>query len=178
MIKLAVINNVNRMSNHVFLGKTSAYTGVSAFGKVNYLKMADGAGGEDYIGGSKTTAKALRAGWLNQASDFAHSSKESFKKRSFVERALMFSVSFAASHIGEVKQESIDKLKLQGKTLYGSAASGIRQAAAGYFEYDMQQKVHFQFSGDSSDLPWQYKYRGIKLSAVGYKALFYGLKLK
>ena len=175
MIKLAVINNVNRMSNHVFLGKTSAYTGVSAFGKVDYLKMADGAGGEDYIGGSKTTAKALRAGWLNQASDFAHSSKESFKKRSFVERALMFSVSFAASHVGEVKEESI--MRLKSKISYG-AARGIRQAAAGYFQYDMQQKVHFQFSGDSSDLPWQYKYRGIKLSAVGYKALFYGLKLK
>lgn len=158
-------------------GALAAYTGVSTFGKVDYQKMADGNGGEKYFGGSKETAKAWRAGWLNQASDFAHSSEESFKKRNLRERALMFVVAAAASLAGGAEEESISKLKERSNLMYGTV-NVIRQAAAGYLEYDMQQRVHFMFSGDGdkSYLPWQYKYRGIKLSAAGYKALFYGFK--
>jgi hypothetical protein len=138
--------------------------------------MADGKGGKKYFGGSKETAKAWRAGWLNQASDFAHSSEESFKKRGLMERAMMFGVAAAASITGGAEEERIKDIK---NNFNRGILGGLRQAAAGYLEYDLQQRVHFMFSGegDKSYLPWQYKYKGIKLSAAGYKALFYGLKI-
>jgi len=158
-------------------GALSAYTGISTFGKVDYLKVANGTEDGGYFLGSKANAKAWRAGWLNQASDFAHSSKESFNKRSLPERAMMFGVAFAASHMGGMEEDAISELKHKSMFAYG-VSRGIRQALAGYFEYHMQQTIHSIYSNNPSYLPWQYQYRGTKLSAAGYKALFYGLKLR
>jgi hypothetical protein len=159
-------------------GALSAYTGISVFGEVDYMKMANGTEDGGYFLGSKANAKAWRAAWLNQASDFAHSSKESFNKRSLFERAMMFGVAFAASHLGGMEEDAISKLKYKSKFGYG-VSKVLRQAMAGYFEYHMQQIVHYNYSdGNPNYLPWQYKYRGTKLSAAGYKALFYGLKLR
>lgn len=129
---------------------------------------------DEFLGERKANAKAWRAGWLNQASDFAHSSKESFKKRSLPERAMMFGVAFAASHIGGEGEKDIKGIK---DSFTRGIVGGLRQASAGYFEYHMQQIVHYNFSGNPNYLPWQYQYRGTKLSAAGYKALFYGLKI-
>lgn len=156
-------------------GALAAYSGVSTFGKVDYLKMADGKGGKKYFGGSKETAKAWRAGWLNQASDFAHSSEESFKKRNLRERALMFVVAASASEMGSEGEKLITGI--EGNAMFG-LAKGFIYAASGYYQYHMQQIVHHNFSKDSSYLPWNYKYRSTKLSVAGYKALFYGLSLR
>ena len=51
------------------------------------------------------------------------------------------------------------------------------QAVAGYFDYHMQQTIHSSFNNNPNYMPWQYQYRGTKLSVAGYKSLFYGLKL-
>jgi len=129
---------------------------------------------DEFLGERKTNAKAWRAAWHNQASDFAHSSKESFKKRSPLERAMMFGVAFAASHMGGEGEKDIKGIK---NNFTRGIVGGLRQASSGYFEYHMQQTIHSIYSNNPSYLPWQYQYRGTKLSAAGYKALFYGLKI-
>lgn len=156
-------------------GALSSYTGPAVFGdgvfgkKVNYMKMADGS----YFGGSETAAKAWRAGWLNQASDFAHSSQEAFQNRSLMERVMMFGVAGTSYLIGGVGKDGIENME----NSYGKfGVQFARQAVAGYYEYHMQQIVHSVSINNLNYLPWQYKYRGIKLSVAGYKSLFYGLK--
>lgn len=78
----------------IFSGALFDYTGISVFGDLGYMNMADGTEeGRYFLGGkdiTKVKAKAWRAAWPNQAADFAHSSKESFNKRSLPERAMMF----------------------------------------------------------------------------------------
>jgi RHS repeat-associated protein len=165
-------------------GAINSYTGISTFSKpgfgqnINYLKMADGS----YFGGSKLTAKAWRAGWLNQASDFAHSSQGAFESRSFMDRVMMFGAAGASSWIGGVGQDGIDAMENR----YGKFGVQLsRQIGAGYFDYHMQQTIHSTFSNNPYYMPWRYNsdtnkispYSSTKLSIQGYKSLFYGLKL-
>jgi hypothetical protein len=86
----------------IFSGTLFDYTGISVFGDLGYMNMADVTEeGLYFLGGkdiTKVNAKAWFAAWPNQASDFAHSIKESFNKRSLPEQAMMF---------GEISNEGI-----------------------------------------------------------------------
>ena len=132
-------------------GAINSYVGPSIFAndmfghKVEYMRMANGS----YFGGSKATAKAWRAGWLNQASDFAHSSQEAFQSRSFMERVMMFGGAGASNLIG------------------GSLSR--------YSDYFIQQTIHSTFSNDPSYLPLNYEYSNRKLFIQVTKNLFYNL---
>jgi hypothetical protein len=129
-----------------------------------------------YFGGSesKSLAKAWRAGWLNQASDFANSSQDALNKRSFGERLMMFGFAGAASMIAGAGEEKIKKIN---NSYLRGATRGLRQIASGYFDYHMQQTAHSTFKNNPEYMPWKYKYRYTKLSITGYKALFYGLNI-
>jgi RHS repeat-associated protein len=155
-------------------GALSVYSGLSAFGDVSYMYGADG----NYFGGNKMVAKAWRAGWTNQASDFAHSSKDAFNGRSFTERFFMFGFAAGTSMIGSAGEDIINGPKLRSQPFKRAVLKGSRQLAYGYADYHMQQVVHSMYRDDNKYMPWQYKYRNTKFAITGYKALFYGLQTK
>ena len=129
-----------------YAGKSVA--GTKTFGtEVDYMKMANG----KYFGGSKTTAKVWRYGWLNQASDFAHSNEETFKSRTLGERLLMFGAA--------------------------GTSSLIKRVGGRYFDYYMQQTIHATYNNNPDYLPWVYEKSNQKLFIQHYKYLFSNLKI-
>ena len=157
-------------------GAINSYVGPSIFAndmfghKVNYMKMADGS----YFGGSKASAKAWRAGWLNQASDFAHSSQETFNNRSLGERMMMFGAAGGSSIIGGAFDESIDNMR---RGIGKSSAKFGMALAGGSSDYLLQQTIHGSINHNSNYYPFNYQYGWKKTSIFSYKSLFYSLAL-
>jgi hypothetical protein len=151
-------------------GALSAYAGVNAFGDVHLYK----ADGKHYFGGSKAFAKAWRGGWYNVASDWAHTSEEKWKGRSF-----HFGTSLAAfaggfvggwmSNVGMNYYEDIYNHNQYLGILYGAGVN----YTAGLSEYTIQYLGLARNEG-SSYLPWGYKYHGVKMGIWSYKSLMYG----
>lgn len=136
-------------------GALNAYAGINIFGDVNYMKMADG----NYLGGYKDykgISKAWRAGWINQASDFAYSSQDAFNNRSIGERILMFAGAGASATIGETF----------GPTFGNSS------------DFLVQQTIQATFRNNPQYLPFIYEKTGEKLFITNFKNLFYNLNLK
>ena len=133
-------------------GAINSYVGPSLFAndmfghKVEYMRMSDGS----YLVGSKKAAAAWRQGWLNQSSDFAHSSQEAFNNRSLAERLMMFGGAGASYMIG-----------------------GRSGRVSDYF---IQQTIHASFINNPNYSPLNYEYAHKKLFIILSKNLFYNLK--
>lgn len=153
-------------------GALSAYAGVNAFGDVHLYK----ADGVNYFGGSKTYAKAWRAGWYNVASDWAHTSQYDWNKREhkWFSSGLAWFGGFTGGAISAYGMEEYQRvLKEYG---FGKAylTSLGYNTAAGAVEYSFIQ-LGLSAAYDSADyLPWGYQY-GLKKAAIwSYKSLMYG----
>jgi hypothetical protein len=153
-------------------GALSAYAGVKAFSKVPFYK----ADGKNYFGGSKTFAKAWRAGWYNVASDWAHTSQYDWNKRE--NRAFSGLYAFMGGFTGGlINAYGMERYQLKLKDDgFGKAylTSLGYNTAAGAVEYSFIQ-LGLSAAYDSADyLPWGYQY-GLKKAAIwSYKSLMYG----
>jgi RHS repeat-associated protein len=151
-------------------GALAAYAGTSVFGEVNYIKIND-----KYLGGYKEwkgLSKAWRAGWLNQASDFAHSSEYAFNSRSLGERVLMFGFAGGSSLIGGALDAKIDDMK---KGLGKASAKFGMTFFGGGSDYLFQQTIHYSYSNNPDYRPFHYNFGWKKTSIFSYKSLFYAL---
>lgn len=153
-------------------GALSAYSGVSAFGKINYLQFENG----DYFMGSKTAAKAAHAGWYNVVSDWAHTSQYDWNKREhkWFSSGLAWFGGFlggAISAYGMEEYQGFIKRDGFGKAYLTSLGYNT---AAGAVEYSFTQFGHALAYGSTDYLPWGYQY-GLKKAAIwSYKSLMYG----
>ena len=164
--------SLGEMAQRFVGGALVTYSIISISGRAEYMKMADGS----YFGGSKITAKAWRAGWINQASDFAYSSPEAFMSRNFTERVLMFAGA-AGSEAFAGGWDDLIKYDIKKWGWKAFATFGTRSASGG-MDYWLQQSIHHAFNNDPKYLPWQYKYGWKKASMAGIKAIFYGLAVE
>ena len=155
-------------------GALAAYAGTSVFGEVNYMTKSDGGyifsnpANPDWYGG----AKAWRQGWLNLASDFAHSSQDAFNNRSLGERMLMFGFAGGSSLIGGVFDGRIKNMKDgfgKGLSIFGM------KLLEGGSDYLFQQTIHYSYSFNKDYRPFHYHYGWKKTSIFSYKSLFYAL---
>lgn len=150
-------------------GALNAYAGISIFSNnVSYMKMSNG----DYIGGSKVTAKAWRAGWINQASDFAYSSQDAFNNRNIRERILMFGAAGGSSIIGGLFEDKT--IEMKSKFWKGVSKYGMKIAEGGS-DYLLQQTIQGSINHNSGYFPFNYDGGWNKTLIFSYKSLFYSL---
>jgi len=153
-------------------GALSAYAGVNAFGKVPFYK----ADGVNYFGGSKTFAKAWRAGWYNVASDWAHTSQYDWNKRDFKFGASLgaFGGGFLGGAMSAIGMHYQDDVVRKDKILAGMYAVGVNYLAGGAEYFIQQQALSKQQAFGYSYTPWAYQFRHRKMAIWSYKSLMYG----